>query len=339
MGILRLLLALAVVAFHSVSSAGWPALWDAAPNGIVAVQAFFCISGFYMALILSTKYADRALVFYETRLLRIWPVYWVVLLITIFTIPQPAVEPGLRGVFTILSNSTFLGLDWSAAFDLGSVIVPPAWTLGTELTFYLLAPFINKLRSRWLIAMLIASVVARSILYSYGFNSDPWLYRIFPLELAWFLSGMLAYRFYASHSDRTYMHPAGVFAMCLMLASIAFYRELWTPVFDVVVPIVVRHPWMQFAFDQTAGEGQLTKLLMPIALPFIFAFSRNLKVDGIIGELSYPIYMCHFLVLKLMQQHKIASGPILITSTLILASFLLFVTNPIERYRSNRGRK
>src|SRR5690606_33812821 len=48
--------------------------------GPFAVQMFFVISGFYMALVLNEKYTERSPYrFYLARLLRLWPAYIVVL--------------------------------------------------------------------------------------------------------------------------------------------------------------------------------------------------------------------------------------------------------------------
>jgi len=51
MGTIRLLLAVSVLAFHSAPIAGLQL-----PDGIVAVQSFYVISGFYMSLILTERY-------------------------------------------------------------------------------------------------------------------------------------------------------------------------------------------------------------------------------------------------------------------------------------------
>ena len=55
MGIIRFLLALAVVAFHSQRILGLRLM-----GGNEAVEIFFIISGFYMSLILRGKYARHA---------------------------------------------------------------------------------------------------------------------------------------------------------------------------------------------------------------------------------------------------------------------------------------
>src|ERR1700759_2448929 len=83
MGLIRILLALAVVAGHC------GAVWKFyMVGGKVAVQSFFIISGFYMSLILNEKYIGKNKsykLFISNRLLRLYPVYWAVLTCTLLT--------------------------------------------------------------------------------------------------------------------------------------------------------------------------------------------------------------------------------------------------------------
>lgn len=76
MGTLRLLLALAVVLFHSGPFVFTGSDWV---GGIVAVEGFFVVSGFYMALVLHQRYGGRLRDFYANRLLRLFPLYWAAL--------------------------------------------------------------------------------------------------------------------------------------------------------------------------------------------------------------------------------------------------------------------
>src|SRR5262245_24943622 len=76
MGVLRCLLALSVLLVHDAD--GWFKLID----GVAAVQCFFVISGFYMALVLNERYAQLGS-FYANRALRLLPTYWAVLLLVI----------------------------------------------------------------------------------------------------------------------------------------------------------------------------------------------------------------------------------------------------------------
>ena len=81
MGSLRLLLAISVLIAHSGPISGFSLI-----GGIEAVEIFFIISGFYMALILNTKYVgvNSYYLFITNRFLRIFPTYWLVLLLTTF---------------------------------------------------------------------------------------------------------------------------------------------------------------------------------------------------------------------------------------------------------------
>src|SRR5450759_1833879 len=81
MGIIRVLLALSVVAAH------FGGIWNLRfVGGQVAVQSFYIISGFYMSLILNEKYVGKNKsykLFITNRFLRLYPIYWTVLLLTI----------------------------------------------------------------------------------------------------------------------------------------------------------------------------------------------------------------------------------------------------------------
>lgn len=71
MGALRCFFALAVVAWH-ISIDNKITIF----SGEIAVISFYCISGFYMALVLNTKYSQLSIsVFYLNRFLRLFPLY------------------------------------------------------------------------------------------------------------------------------------------------------------------------------------------------------------------------------------------------------------------------
>lgn len=78
MGFIRTFLAITVVLGHSTPIHGY---FGIPPE--VAVRMFFMVSGFYMSLILSEKYIGGAglRAFYEGRFLRIFPIYYVSLLV------------------------------------------------------------------------------------------------------------------------------------------------------------------------------------------------------------------------------------------------------------------
>src|SRR5690349_2427488 len=141
MGLIRVLLAAAVVMGHAP---GW-GLWT--PDGIAsrlmspyyAVQAFFVISGFYMALI-HERYAGLPFVSYGYRYARLIITYWIVLLVRLgFCAARdsvPASDMSAMPALSAIANTTLLGIDAVNFFqDTGWLFVPQAWSLGTELLF------------------------------------------------------------------------------------------------------------------------------------------------------------------------------------------------------------
>jgi len=331
MGLVRVLLALCVVEFHSIYAVGNASIWPLAlPNGVHAVQAFYVISGFYMSLVLSDKYRGRPLAFYNARLLRLLPMYWLVAALTITFmiwfgagIPKEYFEWPI-GLWLWFSNLTLVGLDWNCFIAIDDKrllshlsIVSPAWTLGVELTFYLLAPWFEQFRSRWLFVLVIASVSARLITYRFGLYQDPWNYRFFPFELAWFLAGMLAHRVYVVTEtllSRRAKVLAGRGALALCLVAILAHPALYVRAGGVILlPVIL------------------------LTLPFVFGLTKDNKIDQFIGEFSYPIYIGHFLVIAVTSWAGLGgNGWTLIIASVLLAALLLFITRPIERARAPR---
>jgi peptidoglycan/LPS O-acetylase OafA/YrhL len=233
MGLVRFLLAVSVVLVHAGPTYGITLI-----NGIVAVQAFYIVSGFYMALILHEKYPatiNGAKLFYSNRFLRIFPLYWIILALTvlvcILNLSYPETFPALPALkewianwdalnlpskmFLSLTNVSVFGMDWAYYIRVDNGLfefvesywpfspvahhfhfVVPAWTLGVELTVYVLAPFLFR-RPVWLLIILAAaSFTLRAVGFYSGLQVDPWNYRFVPFEIGFFLLGALGYRAY-----------------------------------------------------------------------------------------------------------------------------------------------
>lgn len=319
-------------------------------GGGLAVQAFFIVSGFYMALVLGGKYADRSL-FYSNRLLRIFPTYIVMMglaAIALFGFKASATaSPELfhtayshmpSALVLAFENLALVGqelLFWfklspDGAFvldptnapptDLRPVawqplLVPQAWSLSLELMFYAVAPFLARLNWRWLAALAGMSIALRLAGYLLPVDYGLWQGRLFPTTLFLFLLGMLAHRALplAERAPR-----ALGWAVCL--ATLAFV---------VLLPKLPLEPelsrWVAYA-------------VIALAAPFIFNATRGVTLDRWIGDLSYPLYLSHLavigLVLTLGPPHGvwIAIGGSLAVSI----ALLLLVDHPVDRWRQAR---
>jgi peptidoglycan/LPS O-acetylase OafA/YrhL len=124
MGLIRTLLAISVLITHSEALFGTK--WI---NGDQAINSFYMISGFYMALILESKYRDRIAAFYTNRALRIFPPYLTALVIAVVVLglvmQHPAHDPAAAFelfwqagnaaavAISALANLLIFGLDWT----------------------------------------------------------------------------------------------------------------------------------------------------------------------------------------------------------------------------------
>ena len=347
MGIVRIILALAVVIGHTGKIFGY-ALFEPA----AAVQCFYVISGFYMALVLERTYApgrDGVRSFYISRYLRLAPTYWVILAATLVSsvllrrtiyhpwsevAPLVAVMGAPSLAFLVLTNLFIVGQDavmflavdpaggplfWTAHFAREAhpayrlMLVPQAWSLGVELLFYLVAPFILRRRTRVLAAVFLLSVALRVTLMASGLTADPWSYRFFPTELATFLAGSLAYRAYRRGIGVATARWAGVI-LAGLIAILILYRYL--PAAEAVK-----------RFGMTA--------IMAAVLPSIFSLTRAWKRDTFVGKLSYPVYLSHLMLLTVARHAGRFRGPALIVLSLAVAVLLVvFVEDRVDRWRS-----
>ena len=82
MGVIRLVLSLSVLHTHS----GANVLGQGLMPGYIAVESFYIISGFYMAMVLNEKYVARHdyVTFLQQRFFRLYPTYFVVLVLSLF---------------------------------------------------------------------------------------------------------------------------------------------------------------------------------------------------------------------------------------------------------------
>lgn len=308
MGALRTLFAIAVVFAHS--------LGNLLVGGRNAVQLFYMISGFLISYVLVEKKAyPKIKDFYINRYLRLYPIYFAVAALTLAAFSVAIVigkqvtffkiysdAPLFADILLVASNIILFFQDWvmfsgvennqlvfSIDFRKSEVMLwqgllaSQAWTLGVELTFYLLAPFI-LFKKRIVIILLSASLLLRAYLIyiGIGFN-DPWTYRFFPTELALFLLGSLAHQVllpaYRNIFDKGQLERYSAIATYLLISL--------TLVFSFIPAKELYKTLALFS-------------LFLLLLPSTFIFQSKRDWDKSIGDLSYPIYICHTLVIYVL---------------------------------------
>lgn len=358
MGLLRFLLAIVVVLFHYGATAGF--LMDSH----TAVKAFFMISGFYMALILDQKYGRspgglRA--FFINRLLRLYPLYAIVLVLTVTwyllrlvmigdRTPVPEIIAmreflnawQIAGIWA--SNLSLIGLDFICTWD---------WSAETGLTFLKSTDGVGEVKSvnlgatiwviqAWSISMemlfyLCAPFLARRSTVTLAFvilaslGIDLWIsrglgrttYFFAPAQLYLFATGMMLHRFYVHF--RIAERASANFRRAMAVAA-ALFATAWG------LPFLWNEPPQLLLLSGFAA-----------LIPVLFAISRHSNWDRAIGNLSYPIYLSHLLVggvlsvvFKRLGVTEALSIPLMVTSCILFAAVLhRLVETPIDRIRDS----
>jgi peptidoglycan/LPS O-acetylase OafA/YrhL len=373
MGILRLLLAISVVVHHRDPHLSLRFL----VGGPFAVQLFFVISGFYMALVLDEKYrgASGIRAFYGNRLLRLLPTYYVALLLIVLVpwlagllLGRPiqigqmntwagygAQLPGWLAAALKALNLSPLGqeLPWAGVLDLTDhtaafqapaghgvmplyffMLLPPAWSLSLELQFYALAPWLTRRSPALLAGLFVAALALHWLLPLLPFGNDEfWRNRNLPAQLGYFLLGMAGHRLYRRRTHEAWLGR-------LMQRG----RWFWA----ATLALLAAYPWLPLGVRDPLVTGGFA-----LALPFVFAATASWQWDRMVGELSYPLYLSHWLVNQgwyglepLVQQRLpafrhdwVSVGVVVVISLGLAAMIHWFVERPVDRFRQRRARR
>jgi len=212
----------------------------------------------------------------------------------------------------------FLSFDGSPGSSY--LAIPQAWSIGTELWFYLLAPALILLRSRWLLVLGACSCGLRLVIAASTLPFYPWQQRLFPMELLFFIVGVLGYRLLRTHR---------VPSQSACLAGLS-----------VLVVACMFSGWLPF-LDPPNALGSLTvAAIFGICTPLAFSISKRSRVDSALGELSYPMYLVHVVVgfYFPFQQAHLPSVVLLALSILIALPIIYLVVLPFNVVRERRTR-
>lgn len=295
MGALRLLLAISVVLAHTLP--------DSLPlvGGKLAVEIFYILSGYLISYILvEKKFYTSRYKFYISRALRLYPIYLVMMLATFCVYCLGSGKffdlyralPGFLDLWLVFSNIFILGQDlvmfviykdgillFPQSFLLSDIpiwrglLVPQAWTLSLELTFYLLSPFILH-RFKLVLVIFTLSFALKVALFFVGIgDTDPWSYRFFPAELFLFLGGVISQQVLS----KKFLTAMNCRSLCALFTLVVLALVVFFPLINV----------------ENIYKEFLVIICVFALLPFLFAFENYFSIDKWLAELSYPIYINH----------------------------------------------
>ena len=276
-GTYRTLLALFVVFFHI----GYlPRL------GSYAVFGFYVLSGYLMTLVMHANYGYTlagTMKYAVNRVLRIYPIYWLACLLSIFAIStlgsgyafkfhQALVIPSdlgsiLRNIFLIFPNLEEPRL------------TPPAWALTVEIFFY----------------ACIGLGLSRTKLLAWAWLGVAIAYHVYVTVAGWGLSNIY--------------FPIPAAALPFALGALIFlyrdqllktwpsFNQRWAPHLLLLLILVNwalglgQYSSERASFYVNVGLNALLILSLS-ARQSLMGVSR--RVDRILGDFSYPIYLVHY---------------------------------------------
>lgn len=356
MGSLRLALALLVVYFHT----GTP-LGDGLPDGRAAVQLFYVVSGFYMALVLNEKYrtAGSNWLFYSNRFLRLWPAIVVVNLLTVlsfFAIGEVrlfGLEVALDAFWSMLAELDPLTLAYLAFANLfvfgqdilwflridasGTAFAPfpepghngsslslnhPLFTVAIEAFYYLVSPFVLRRGWRVILGFVVMGGLYHVVAFAAGFSTLIWSYHFVGSAAYFYFLGALAYHLYRR------LEQPDARALLAARPSLA-----WTTVAAGLLLVV--------AIDAVMPRSSMFMApVRALVVPLLFILTRRSRRDRLTGELSFGVYLTHYPVLVLLAPLVGPTTLWLLTSAISIAAALALyglVDQPIDRWRQRRA--
>ena len=287
------------------------ATWSVLSRGALAVDLFFIMSGFVMALSYGPAFRDgvtprRFFRFIALRLGRVYPLHILILLLFI-SVPVALAVTGrppldaqfpldyfIQSVFLVQASGFFHSLAWNL----------PAWSISTEMMFYLLCPFIMVGAARGLLGIGAHLVVMACVLVllavvgilADGLTNGIERYGVFRCILECTL-GVLLFRSAAMAGTR------GWLALLLLVAAAlcgGAYAAGLAPDYAVVPIAFACLLWSLLHPRNWLGRVLSNPLLLWL------------------GRLSYATYLVHFL---LKYWVKFLLGGI-VSPTVLLASYL-----------------
>lgn len=353
LGVLRLVLAWYIIQAH----AGTNATAASRLCGAWAVFLFYAISGFYMTLGLRGRYESEGGIgaYLRNRAIRILPLYLALLLLCAPFVA--ANDNPTRDAWSALSGGAqavaaagqvlpvgiegfhWLKIEGGGLAGTGAfrddplpawhlLILPTAWSLSIEVWFYLVAPLILRRSTAVRLAIAAASLVPWAAVWAGGLPADPWIYRVFPASLVFFMAGSILQT----------LHERGALPTARLGAALSAHPAAAAGAVAATAAALVG--W-RMAVGRIDGPVMVA-LLVPVwsvalaALPVLHDATRSpgflSRIDRGIAWIVYPVALVHYPVIRLTGW----SSSVAILAASVAASIVLhlLVQRPVNRLRS-----
>lgn len=284
--------------------------------GVVAVVIFYMLAGHVVSRLWTDIIPDgrgKLLRFYLDRVLRIFPLYiYIALLTLVFLLATDYADPQfspfrLAGNFLIVPLNYYMAMDTTILTSPNWCLIPPAWSLGAELQAYLLMPFVLRVKCLKIILVILSTGVY-SLANASIIHPDYFGYRlIFGVFFMFVIGNSLQVAQAQGRNGAPFdrLYPLAIWVSVAVLA-------IKSGVYDSFGP----------AYTRETFAGLL------IGIPLIHAVAKSgirLPFNALLGSLSYGVFLSHFLVMwwldhtGYVDRQSIAYIPSIVLGSIIIA--------------------
>ena len=306
-------------------------------NGWIGVNLFFTLSGFIITRLLLREELQYGRIdwsaFWVRRILRIWPLYYLIFLIGFLGLPF---SDRIHGIGLSSPQMPWFGLflgNWSMIHfgPIGSDILSILWSVCVEEQFYIFIPMVIAIlgtRGRWIFAIsgILIAILQRISLARPGVEQYQITYNSVA-QMDSILAGvLLALALNHEPIRNTIVHLTRKYLVWLILPVTLFlitrnhlgHEIVLRQVVDPVAIWLVAVVWIMVA---AAGSPRFSKILSWPA--FVGA-----------GKISYGLYMWHEILLSLFGSGFITLAAVVLTAWLSYE----FLEKPVLRYKRRWSR-
>ena len=261
-------------------------------GGHVAVVLFFVLSGFLITTLLLQEKEKKHKIslknFYIRRILRVWPLYFIILVCSVLFVNYSP-----QGITLVLSLAIFPNI--AEAFYYGWAGSPQIWSIGTEEQFYLGWPLLMKFCKKRMMLIFIILFIGISALPQFAvfigdqLNIDSktmdFVSRIFNL------------------AKFNCMAVGGIFAL-IALRYERLKNVLSKKIFVIISIVLSFSLWFGgISFDPFNAEVYATifgLLIFNLSYSKIIPEYIDIAPMKFLGKISYGLYMYHWIIISLI---------------------------------------
>ena len=276
-------------------------------NGGIAVTFFFVLSGFLISYLLQKelKQTNRIAIndFYLRRILRIWPLYFLLVIIGTLLIPLFLSLINYSYEMPYEFKDVLLYYVFFSPFMVnilyGHHLLEPLWSIGVEELFYIFFAPLYKCFEKYILAIILTIIFVKVIILLIipSLQLSPVIIQIVNmLQFEAMAIGVLAS--YLLYNRNTALESSFIFSKLFQILLLSF--------------ITIRIVGFQyftgafFLFDYLYTTPIISNLLLMVAFALLIVnisvnkqsiINLDTKVFNFLGEISYGIYMYHMLVI------------------------------------------